>query len=662
MDYLTVKEVAELKGCSERYIRKLIGNGYIFSESIINNSNGHICHSIPISALSEDLQAKYYARLKKETGLAPELKEEKEPLKKRLKGSEKAFEEYSEAERQEIAEWCDILREWQELRANYKKKTDFDSDFVGKCRIEHPNIQISESILYRKYKAYLENDYNSLIDKRGGWNRDKSKLDDDSIIWQSFLNLYLDQSKPSVSLCYRLTNAVISHEHPELADLIPSEACFRRKIKTLPFAVLEYSREGDKALNDHCKPHANRDKDNIYANDVWIMDNYTLDVIIKDAENSKKTRRLYITTVLDAKSNVLVGWNITENPDSNSTLDALRFAMLRFGIPKNLYFDNGREFTTLDIAGEQRNRKVSKDKKGNIPLTIAEKLGVNLTFAKVTNARAKVVERIHRIIKEQYCTAQYGYCGGNVVERPEIIKSRIKNGNIETEAELRETFADFADNIYNVQPYGSSETKYKGMTLIEVWNDSIAETSLRKASKEVLDLLMLRNAGFQKVKRDGVFIPYHGEKIWYYDKNVTWQHIGEKVCVRYDRNDLSSVRIYDEEDRYLYSWECADWLTTNYFNEDKEKLAELGRGQADVVKQIKMRSKELRGDITLTQKEGMKHLSKQNEGKFRIIMPKNIIPVTTSEPMPKVANGENIQVPINLKTIMKNAKKQKGDF
>ena len=75
-----------------------------------------------------------------------------------------------------------------------------------------------------------------------------------------------------------------------------------------------------------------------------------------------------------------------------------------------------------------------------------------------------------------------------------------------------------------------------------------------------------------------------------------------------------------------------------------------------------MRSKELRGDITLTQKEGMKHLSKQNEGKFRIIMPKNIIPVTTSEPMPKVANGENIQVPINLKTIMKNAKKQKGDF
>ena len=641
MDYLTVKEVAEIKGCSGSYISRLIRTGKIDYVEKTNDFNNQPYYMIPVSALSEDLQAKYYARLKKETGLSPELKTENEPLKQLSKTVKKTFEEYSNAEREEIAEWCDILREWQELRATYKKKTDFDSDFVGKCRIEHPNLQISESILYRKYKAYLDNDYDSLIDKRGGWNRDKSKLDDDSIIWQSFLSVYLNESKPKIAQCYRMVCAYIAEKNPELIESIPSEDCFRRKIKTLPFAVLEYSRKGNKALNDHCKPHANRKKDNIYANDAWIMDNYTIDVIIKSNRNSKGTRRLYITTVLDAKSNVLVGWNITENPDSNSTLDALRFAMLRFGIPEFLYFDNGREFTTLDIAGEQRTRKVSKDKKGNIPLTIAEKLGVKLIFAKVTNAQAKVVERIHRTIKEQYCTAQYGYCGGNVVERPEIIKQNIKNGNIETEQELHETFADFADNIYNVQPYGSSEPKYKGMTLIDVWNESIAETSIKKASKEVLDLLMLRNAGFQKIKRDGVFITYHSQKLWYYDKDVTWQHIGEKVCVRYDRNDPSKVRIYDEEDKFLYSWECADWLITEYLNESKEKLAELGRGQADVVKQIKMRSRELKGNSNFTQKDGLKYLSKQNKGKFSIKTPKSIIPVTTSEPIQKVANGEN---------------------
>ena len=592
-----------------------------------------------------------------------ESEEPKEPsMKYRSKGVKRSFDSFSAEEREAIGFWIDLLNEWQAERSKRKDKTEFDKIFAAHQKYVNADINISPDILYRKYSAYKNECYEELIDKRGGWNKGKSKLSDDSVIWQSFLSVYLEQSKPKISQCYRMVCAYIAEEYPELTAEIPSVACFRRKIETLPFAVLDYSHNGEKAMHDHCVPYANRSKKAVYANDVWVMDNYTIDVIIKEHENSEKTKRLYITTVLDVKSNVLVGWNITESPDSNSTLDAMRFAMLRFGIPKTLYFDNGREFTTLDIAGEKRKRKVAQDKKGDIPLTIVEKLGVELIFAEVRNAQAKLVERIHRIIKEQYCTAQYGYCGGNVVERPEILKSNIKSGNIETEAELRETFADFADNIYNVQPYGSSEAKYKGMTLIDVWNASIAETSIRKASAEILDLLMLRNAGFQNVKRDGVFIMYHGEKIWYYDKNITWQHIGEKVCVRYDRNDPSSVRIYDTEDRYLYSWECADWLITKYFDESKEKLAELGRGQADVTKLIKARTKELKGNSDLTLKGGLRYISKKNTGKFNIQMPKNIIPVVVNEEIPELkqaAGDENIIVPIDVKKIKRNAIKRK---
>ena len=667
MDYLTVKEVAELKGCSERYIKKLCKDGAIQSEIKLHPQNKQPCYMILITSLSEDLQAKYYRQKRTETGIIPEKVESEQPVKEpglkyRSKGTQRAFDSFSAEERETIQFWIDLLNEWQAERSKRKDKTEFDKLFVAHQKYLNADINISSDILYRKYSAYKNECYEELIDKRGGWNKGKSKLADDSIIWQSFLSVYLEQSNPKISQCYRMVRAYIAEEYPELMTEIPSAACFRRKIETLPFAILDYSHNGEKAMHDHCVPYANRRKSAVYANDAWVMDNYTIDVIIKEHENSEKTKRLYITTVLDVKSNVLVGWNITESPDSNSTLDAMRFAMLRFGIPKTLYFDNGREFTTLDIAGEQRRRKVAKDKKGDIPLTIVEKLGVKLIFAKVTNAQAKVVERIHRIIKEQYCTAQYGYCGGNVVERPEILKENIKKGNIETEAELRETFADFADNIYNVQPYGSSEAKYKGMTLIDVWNASIAETSIRKASAEVLDLLMLRNAGFQNVKRDGVFIMYHGEKIWYYDKNITWQHIGEKVCVRYDRNDPSNVRIYDTEDRYLYSWECADWLITRYFDESKEKLAELGRGQADVTKQIKARAKELRGNCDLTPKNGLRYISKQNAGKFNIQMPKNIIPVVVNEEMSEIkqaAGDENIIVPIDVKKIKRNAIKRK---
>ncbi len=662
MDYLTIKEFSELSGYSERHSRRMCQNGTIDSISEINASNGRTSYMIPVSALSEDLQAKYYRQKRTETGIAPEkIEPESTPqtaFKYHLKGVSKTFEEFSETERAEIKFWIDLLKEWQAERSNHKSKTEFDKIFVGHQKYIHPDIEISMNILYRKYSAYKNECYGDLIDKRGGWNKGKSKLDDDSIIWQSFLSVYLKQSKPKIALCYRMVTAYIAEEYPELAGEIPSVSCFRRKIEKIPFAVLEYSHNGEKAMHDHCIPSASRNKSNIYANDTWVMDNYTIDVIIKDSKNSGKTRRLFITTVLDVKSNVLVGWNITESPDSNSTLDAMRFAMLRFGIPKILYFDNGREFTTLDIAGDKRKRKVAKDKKGKLPITIVEKLGVELIFAEVKNAQAKVVERIHRIIKEQYCTAQYGYCGGNVVERPEILKSNIRNENIETEAELRETFADFADNIYNVQPYGSSEKKYRGMTLIDVWNASIAETSLRRASEDVLDLLMLRNAGFQKIKRDGVFIMYHGEKILYYDKNITWKHIGEEVCVRYDRNNPSSVRLYDKEDRFLYSWKCADWLMLEYFNASEEELAELGRGKADIAKQIKSRAKELRGNSGLTQKSGLRYIASQNAGKFNIKQPKNIIVVTANEESQQermAAGAENVKIEINPKRMRRNA-------
>jgi len=203
----------------------------------------------------------------------------------------------------------------------------------------------------------------------------RSTLTLESPIWQCFAYLYFNDSNPKVSQCYRSAVAVIKTEYPELVAEIPNEACFRRKLKTIPYAVFELKRGGEKAYHDHCMPSAVRLPDSIYANSVWVMDNYTFDVIIKENNNPKKTKRMYLTTVLDVKSGVLVGWNITDKPSSQSTLLALRFAILRFGVPEYLYFDNGHEFVTYDIVGELTNRHMAESKKGNIPTTILRRFG-----------------------------------------------------------------------------------------------------------------------------------------------------------------------------------------------------------------------------------------------------------------------------------------------
>ena len=68
-------------------------------------------------------------------------------------------------------------------------------------------------------------------------------------------------------------------------------------------------RDGDKAMKDKCQPYISRMYDGLHANDVWIADNHTFDIQSYDEDNGT-IHRLYLTAFLDAKSGVLVGWNM----------------------------------------------------------------------------------------------------------------------------------------------------------------------------------------------------------------------------------------------------------------------------------------------------------------------------------------------------------------
>lgn len=661
MDYLTVKEVAELKGCSLQYIKKQCKDEVIKARLQPHPQNKQPCYMIPISALPEDLQAKYYKQKRTETGILPEKinsgNTSATALKYHCKGIAKSFQEFSETERATIKFWINLLTEWQAERSRRRDKTEFDKIFVAHQKYINPDVEISTDILYRKYHAYQNECYSDLIDKRGGWNRGRSKLDDDSIIWQAFLQLYLDDNELKVADCYKKVTAFISEEHPELLSQIPSVDTFRRKAKKLPFAVLEYSHKGEKAMHDHCLPYADRLVDNLYANQVWVMDNYTLDVLVKNEDGATATKRIYLTGVLDAKSFVLVGWNISTSPDSQSTTIALKNAILRHGTPIELYLDNGREFTAKDLSGKRGSRKMSDEE---FPISIFERLGIKVTFAKPRDAQAKAIERAHLTFKNQFCRGLIGWCGGNILERRESLKRHIKNGIIETEPEIRDFFKQYIECVYNIGDYGGSDPKYQGCSKIDVWNKSIQNIDVKMYNSDTLNLLMMRTSGYQKIKREGVFVPYQSEKIWYYDKETTWQHIGEEVCVRYDPCDLRQVKIYDKDDRFLYSWGCADWLMTEYIDEESARIAEVESVKKITAKNIAERARQLKGKPCITRKSGIKYEIKQGQGKFKIRLPKNINIVMTKEPpLKKAAGAETKTVEINLKKIAINGARRK---
>ena len=490
MDYLSVSDVAKLKGVSDRAVQKSITDGKI-SCTVELSDRKRPKYMIPVSSLPEELQARYYGKLRQEAGIPPVAEK---AVKQPGKRSEKSFEDFSEEERGQIIMWRGIVEDWQRCREQYPgKRTEADKLFIAKCRLEHPELQLSEGVLYRRWAAYKLNDLAGLLGRRGGSNKGTTGIPKE--IWDYFLYLYLSENKPTVSRCYELAKDWTADFYPELVGTIPHERCFRRHIESdVPQAVLIYMREGDKAMKDKCVPFISRMYDGLYANDVWIADNHTLD--IQSYSGDGTVHRLYLTAFLDAKSGVLVGWNITDTPTSQSTVLALRHGIKRFGIPKIIYVDNGREFLTHDIGGKGHRKHKSAGEEF-LPPTILQRLGIEMRNAIVRNAKAKPIERTFSTVTMQFSRMLEGYCGGTIMQRPESLKRRIKNGSLPCDFEVREFLEQWIDHDFNVQDYGGAETQFSGMSRIDVWNEEIKPVGVRLAEESDLNLMLMRSTWLQ---------------------------------------------------------------------------------------------------------------------------------------------------------------------
>ncbi len=281
----------------------------------------------------------------------------------------------------------------------------------------------------------------------------------------------------------------------------------------------------------------------------------------------------------------MVGWYVTNAPCSDATLYALRRGIERYGIPKRILSDNGREFLTHDIGGRGF-RKNGRQDEHQAP-TILDNLEIEFRTALVRNARAKIIERAFREVKECFSRLFEGYTGGTIAERPERLKTLAKKASNFT------PYADFVDYVdtylegwFNYQEHGGVGMGHK--TRNEVYRENLVE--LRTATKAQLDLMMLRNSRMQTVQREGVKLRIYGTEIYFWSKELAYNYINEKVYYRYDPADLSEVRVYDENDRFLCT---AQQQTALSYHASKEEVAEKMREQRQFEKFVKTYKKEM---------------------------------------------------------------------
>jgi hypothetical protein len=514
--------------------------------------------------------------------------------------------------------------------------------------------------LYRKWAAYREGDLDGLLERRGGHNRGRTTLPEDC--WDYFMYIYLDDRKLPVTECYKLTLAWTSEYYPELLDTMPGERTFRRQLEAIEPAVVALGRSGEKAYDDRAAPYINRLYNALRANDYWIADNHTWD-IFSQKDGAQTRHRLHLTAFTDARSGVIAGWNLTDNPCSQSTLLALRHAILRFGIPHKVYFDNGSEFLTHDLAGRGHRKRKSQSLIDDPP-PILKRLGVEMTNAIVRNAKAKPRERTFGTLKGCISRMFPTFTGGNVLERPESLKYTLKKGEIPLDSQLRDWIADMLDGIYNVGEYGGAVKADHGKRRIDVWNESVRAAGIRKAAPEELDLLLMRSTRRQRVGRNGVYVTVQGEKLEYWDGD-TWQIFGTEVYVRYDPADLATVRVYDAAtDKYLRTVPMAT-STLLLFDAPREEIAVSMADIRRVKRAVWDKLEDYQTRLPEAQRIDMLDMQvrRARSGKtgFAIEEPKIIIPVRADEPREEYAKavGAKTAVIIDMKRMNEAAERRR---
>lgn len=577
MEYLTVKEYADLRGCTERYVRKLIDVGQLtVEESWGNRGNKGLNYLIPLASIEEKLQIKYrHIQSRKESAGKP----------KAVKPAVLPDVEHLTAEeREEITFWQEILREWKAYRPPGHSRKEATEEFVRYLQTRYPDTVFSERILYRKDKALREHGSAALVDRRGKHGNQKKGIPDE--VFDIFEYFYLDQSRKSIQLCMNLTELEIK-QHPDkyVQSLLPlaSHASFARKIeRNIPVPVLKYYRLGEKRFKDECGNYIERTYEDLHSNDIWVCDNHTFDIFVNNGE-SKKPVRVYLTGFLDVRSRKMVGWYVTDAPSSDATLQALRRGITAYGIPKRIYSDNGREFLTHDIGGRGFRKSAKTDE--HEPPTILKHLQIEFRTALVKNARAKIIERAFLEIKESFSKLFEGYTGGNILERPERLKTMGKKAeNFLAIDDFCRYVDTFLSGWFNKQSH--SGTGMNGKSRDEVYAAYLYEQ--RMATPEELNLMMMRTTRMQTVNR-GVKIKFYDTNIRFYSDELIMQHDHEKVYVRYNPDDLAEVRIYDEQDRFLCTAKQQDKLS--YFA-SKDEVGERMRENRTLEKTVKAYKKQ----------------------------------------------------------------------
>jgi transposase InsO family protein len=132
-----------------------------------------------------------------------------------------------------------------------------------------------------------------------------------------------------------------------------SYATFCRQVARIPEVIKTMARGGDDAYRN-AELISHRDLASILPTDFVVMDHRVLDIFCLVPEwRTWKLVRPWITAAIDFRTRKWLGWCFVETPSSDSIATVLKQVFVNFGLPKSVYWDNGRDFRSKWFEGRK---------------------------------------------------------------------------------------------------------------------------------------------------------------------------------------------------------------------------------------------------------------------------------------------------------------------
>jgi putative transposase len=368
--------------------------------------------------------------------------------------------------------------------------------FTSNWNHTHPEFKTSYDSILEARKKYDHEGIWGLLGKYGKTSGRTIVADDH---YEYFRKAYLKEGAPSVKSCWMVTLGYARTINPELEiTTFPSHASFLRRLeREIPKDGVYLARYGREAWGRKYGDFINRDYSSIKAGECLVSDHAQVDICVKLPNG--KVCFPWITAWRDFKTSKWLSW--LSHPEASSAdhvFQSFYDAVNNYGVPSDIYIDNGKDYRCRDFAGGRRHHKVTVNEAIASPMLL--QIGVKPHFALPFHGQSKTIERDFLKNKEWFSKHMPGYRGGNVKERPEKLKEEIKSGAIVTWDEYTSLMDSFIANVLNQMP--SQGKVLKGLCPNELWQAENRDA--RRISQDALKLFCMRCSEEISIGKNGI--------------------------------------------------------------------------------------------------------------------------------------------------------------